>query len=63
MGSTKVQWPGIPDEHAMPFKNVEYLDDQYTWAEGEDLLDEAADDRDDADHGAWGAGLDEDVMA
>jgi hypothetical protein len=30
MGSGKVQWPGIPDEHAMPFKNVEYLDDLFT---------------------------------
>ena len=37
MGSGKVQWPGIPDEHAMPFKNVEYLDDLFTWAEGGSL--------------------------
>jgi hypothetical protein len=43
LGSTKVQWPGIPDEYAMPFKNVEYLDDLFTWAEGGWLLDESAD--------------------
>jgi len=53
MGSTKVQWPGIPDEHAMPFKNIEYLDELFTWAEIEGLLDEPADDEDDAEPEAW----------
>lgn len=28
-----VTWPGIPKEHAKPFKNVEYVDDLFTWAE------------------------------
>ena len=40
MGNSKVLWPGIPDEHAMPFKNVEYLDDLFTWAEAEGLADD-----------------------
>jgi hypothetical protein len=52
MGSTKVQWPGIPEEHAMPFKNVEYLDDLFTWAETEGLLDESADE-DEAEPDPW----------
>lgn len=39
MSSTDVTWPGIPEEHAMPFKNVEYVDDLFTWAEAEGLLD------------------------
>ena len=37
MGNSKVLWPGIPDEHAMPFKNVEHLDDLFSWAEAEGL--------------------------
>ena len=41
-GQRKVRWPGIPDEHAKPFKNVEYLDDLFTWAEAEGLLGEDA---------------------
>ena len=62
MGSTKVQWPGIPEEHAMPFKNVEYLDDLFTWAEAEGLLDEPADDQDEAEPDAWDTDLsDEEV--
>lgn len=62
MGSTKVQWPGIPEEHAMPFKNVEYLDDLFTWAEAEGLLDESADDQDEAEPAAWDTDLgDEEV--
>jgi len=28
-----VTWPGIPKEHAKLFKNVEYLDDLFTWAQ------------------------------
>lgn len=28
-----VVWPGIPEEHSKPFKNVEYLDDLFSWAE------------------------------
>ncbi|MGH3197289.1 MAG: AAA family ATPase [Streptosporangiaceae bacterium] len=54
MGSGKVQWPGIPDEHAMPFKNVEYLDDLFTWAEAEGLTDDDDIDRNDNDaEDAW----------
>lgn len=28
-----VAWPGIPQEYAKPFANVEYLDDLFTWGE------------------------------
>jgi len=28
-----VTWPGIPEEHAKPFKNVRYVDDMFSWAE------------------------------
>lgn len=29
----EIVWPGIPEEHAKPFTNVEFLDDLFTWAE------------------------------
>lgn len=32
MGSV-VTWPGIPEEHAKPFKNVTYVDDLFSGAE------------------------------
>jgi hypothetical protein len=28
-----VGWPGIPEEHAKPFRNVDYVDDMFSWAE------------------------------
>ena len=28
-----VRWPGIPQKHAMPFRNVVYLDNLFSWAE------------------------------
>ena len=28
-----ITWPGIPEEHKKPFKNVEYLDDLFSWGE------------------------------
>jgi len=30
-----VNWPGIPEEHFKPFRNVSYVDDLFTWAEAE----------------------------
>ncbi len=42
-----VTWPGIPKEHAKPFKNVEYVDDLFSWAEFHSLeagLEEAEED-------------------
>ncbi len=30
-----VSWPGIPAEHAKPFRNVAYVDDLFSWAEAE----------------------------
>jgi hypothetical protein len=35
--SGTVTWPGIPEEHAKSFTNVEYLDDLFTWAEFAEL--------------------------
>lgn len=35
-----VSWPGIPPEHAKPFRNVYYVDDLFTWAEVEASDDE-----------------------
>jgi len=58
MGSTKVRWPGIPDEHAKPFKNVEYLDDLFSWAEAEGLLDEADSVPEEIEPDPWDSQLD-----
>jgi hypothetical protein len=44
-----VTWPGLPPEHAMPFTNVEYLDDLFTWAEVHS--DEGYEDEDEEDNG------------
>lgn len=33
--SCQVTWPGIPAEYAKAFRNVEYLDDLFTWAEAQ----------------------------
>lgn len=30
-----VQWPGIPQRHAKPFRNVFFVDDLFSWAETE----------------------------
>ncbi|WP_326759055.1 hypothetical protein OHB35_14800 [Streptomyces phaeochromogenes] len=52
LSSGQVRWPGIPAEHDMPFKNVEYVDDLFTWVEagglGEDD-DPAGEDNEDAE--------------
>ena len=39
-------WPGIPAEHAMPFRNVSYVDDLFSWGEAEvpGMGEEEADD-------------------
>lgn len=33
MMQAEIEWPGIPEEFAKPFKNVEYMDDLFSWAE------------------------------
>lgn len=54
MSSSKVRWPGIPEEHAKPFKNVDYLDDQLTWAEADGLPGEDDDEHEQEEEpGAW----------
>lgn len=47
-----VKWPGIPKEHAKPFKNVQYLDDLFSWAELQQLDDETGDEEWEDDGGA-----------
>jgi len=42
-----VSWPGIPQEHSMPFRNVTYVDDLFSWAEAE--LPESGEELEDAD--------------
>jgi hypothetical protein len=63
LGTGKVRWPGIAPEHDLPFKNVEYVDNLFTWAEAEEALDDGglSGDQDEA----WaGSDLeDEDVTA
>jgi len=41
--SATVQWPGIPEEHAKPFANVDYDEDLFTSAELQDLQTESSD--------------------
>jgi hypothetical protein len=62
MSSSKVCWPGIPEEHAKPFRNVDYLDDQLTWAEAEGLPGEDGDGHE-QEPGAWDDPGDEQVTA
>jgi hypothetical protein len=52
LSSGQVCWPGIPAEHDMPFKNVEYVDDLFTWAEAGGLSEDddlAGEDDEDAE--------------
>jgi hypothetical protein len=42
-----IVWPGIPAEYAMPFSNVHFVDDLFSWAEAspqEGFWEEADDD-------------------
>ncbi len=39
-----VTWPGIPKEHAKPFRNVDYVDDLFSWAEFRSLEEGLEDD-------------------
>ena len=32
MIQAEIEWPGIPEEYAKPFKNVEYTEDLFSWA-------------------------------
>ena len=47
-----VTWPGIPAEHAKPFKNIDYVDDLFSWAEFSALeeMQEAFDEGEEDDH-------------
>ena len=45
MMQAEVEWPGMPEEYQESFKNVEYLDDLFSWAELQQL--EAEYDEDD----------------
>jgi hypothetical protein len=63
LGSGQVRWPGIPAEHNLPFKNVEYVDDLFTWAEAEAVLDDSdlTDDQDEDEGWADDDAADEEV--
>ena len=56
MMTTQIEWPGIPEKYAKPFKNVEYAETLFTWAEldssSESVFDPEADDGEDEDEGA-----------
>jgi hypothetical protein len=45
-----ITWPGIPGEHTKPFKNIEYVDDLFSWAEFSVLED----DQERTDLDEWG---------
>lgn len=46
---TQVEWPGIPEEYSRPFKNIEYPEDLFTWADLEELSDQEVGELEDAD--------------
>ena len=33
MMQTEIDWPGIPEKFARPFKNIDYAEDLFTWAQ------------------------------
>ena len=37
MMQTEVDWPGIPEKYAKPFKNIEYAEDLFSWAKLQEL--------------------------
>ena len=47
MLQSQIEWPGIPEEHAMPFKNVEYPEDLFSWAELSRLKEQDSEEFDD----------------
>jgi len=52
MMPTEIEWPGIPEQYAKPFKNVEYAETLFTWAEVANLesdIDSSFDDSEDED--------------
>lgn len=44
MMSSEIVWPGMPDEFAKPFRNVEYDEDLFTMAELSQAVDHAEED-------------------
>jgi hypothetical protein len=42
----EVEWPGMPEEHAKPFKNVQSLETLWSWAEINQLESQSEDDPD-----------------
>ena len=53
MAQTEIEWPGIPEKYAKPFKNIEYADNLFTWAEFQniDADIDAGDDDEEFDEG------------
>jgi hypothetical protein len=61
MMQTEIDWPGIPERYAKPFKNVDYAEDLFTWAELAGLqadLDYESEDEDEEDD--WDEGIEDD---
>lgn len=49
MMSAQIEWPGIPEEHAKEFRNIEYEEDLFSSAELADLEEDAQDEADEWD--------------
>ena len=49
MMQAEIDWPGMPEEYQKPFKNVEYLDNLFSWAAFRRLVDKDYDDEDTED--------------
>lgn len=47
MMQTEIDWPGIPQQYAKPFKNVEYAEDLFSWAKLAGLTSDDPDDQSD----------------
>jgi hypothetical protein len=61
MVAADVAWPGIPDEYAMDFGNVDYVDDLLSWAEAEGGDED--DDEEDFDTGEPAVGASTDTTS
>ncbi len=49
MLETEIDWPGMPERFAKPFKNIEYQEDLFSWAKLANLESDYAED----DEGDW----------
>jgi hypothetical protein len=47
MMQAEIEWPGMPEEYQKSFRNVEYVDDLFSWAALKQLADEYEEEDDD----------------